>query len=164
MTLAYARTIHKFQGLSAGPVDKGKIPNPFRYIICDPDEKKYEANALGLLYTAVSRATTLGDEDGLNSAIYFTGEHFTSSRIRRLPYKKDSNDKYEPAKARDRWTNLLRIKSAETHKTIKAITTEQRLQMREWSDNFRVDKDTLQTTINNYVQQLTHRTSQNMAY
>ena len=38
LSLAYARTIHKFQGLSAGPVDEGKIPNMFDVIVCDPDE------------------------------------------------------------------------------------------------------------------------------
>jgi hypothetical protein len=72
--LAFARTIHKFQGLSAGPVDAGKIPNMYDCIICDPDMKQSEARATGLFYTALSRATTFGDSEGLNSAIYFMGE------------------------------------------------------------------------------------------
>ena len=58
LDVAYARTIHKFQGLSAGPVDEGKVPNMYDCIVCDPDEKKFEGSALGLLYTAVLRATT----------------------------------------------------------------------------------------------------------
>ena len=45
----------------------------FDVIVCNPDESKYEGKFLGLFYTAVSRATTLGDDDGLNSALYFTG-------------------------------------------------------------------------------------------
>ena len=59
----------------------------FVRIICDPDEKHYEGVAIGLLYTAVSRATTLGDDDGLNSAIYFTGTAFKRSRIANLNKK-----------------------------------------------------------------------------
>ena len=62
--------------LSAGPVDAGKIPNMYKCIVCDPDEKSFESSALGLLYTAVSRGTTLGDSDGMNSAVYFTGSSF----------------------------------------------------------------------------------------
>ena len=89
LTLAYARTIHKFQGQSAGPVDKGKIPNIYGCIICDPDKSEVEGRALGLFYTALSQATTLGDDDGLNSAIYFTGEDFNEKRIRNLGKRKN---------------------------------------------------------------------------
>ena len=66
LTLAYARTIHKFQGMSAGPVDEGKIKNMYDVIVCDPDEKSFQGTVLGLLYTATSRATTLGDDNGLD--------------------------------------------------------------------------------------------------
>ena len=90
LTLAYARTIHKFQGQSAGPVDKGKIPNIYGCIICDPDKSEVEGRALGLFYTALSRATTLGDDDGLNSANYFTGEDFNEKRIRNLGKRKNN--------------------------------------------------------------------------
>ena len=82
--MSYARTIHKFQGLTAGPVNEGKIPNMYQCIICDPDEKKIEGTSLGLFYTATSRATTLGDDDGMNSAIYFSGNQFKEERIRGL--------------------------------------------------------------------------------
>ena len=98
LEVAYARTIHKFQGLSAGPVDKDKVPNLYQCIICDPDEKKFEGTgALGLLYTAVSRGTTLGDTNGLNSAIYFDGKDFRRERIQRLAYCKDSNQLFKMA-------------------------------------------------------------------
>jgi len=98
LTLAYARTIHKFQGLTAGPVDEGKIPNMHNVIVCDPDEKHFEGTAIGLLYTAVSRATTLSDDDGLNSAIYFDGNCFKANRIRNLIIKENGGGEFEGAK------------------------------------------------------------------
>lgn len=108
LEVAYARTIHKFQGLTAGPVDEGKIPNMYQCIICDPDMKKFEGSALGLLYTATSRATTLGNiRNGLGSAIYFSGVDFKESRIRRLTICKDSDKLYERATKRKRWVQHL---------------------------------------------------------
>ena len=90
LCLSYARTIHKFQGLSAGPVDEGKIPNMFACIICDPDMRHVEGSALGLFYTALSRATTLGNEDGSESAIYFTGTAYDEARIRNIGRMKNT--------------------------------------------------------------------------
>ena len=81
---AYGRTIHKFQGQTAGPVDEGRPPNQYEVIICDPDDRKWEGKFMGLFYTALSRATTLGDANGLNSAIYFTGKDFKEDRIRTI--------------------------------------------------------------------------------
>jgi len=62
--------------------------------LCDPDGGKFESSALGLFYTAVSRATTLGDEDGMNSAIYFMGEHMNEERIRRIGMCKGSRNEF----------------------------------------------------------------------
>ena len=108
LTLAYGRTIHKFQGQSAGPVDKGKIKNIYNCIVCDPDTKDWEGRCLGLLYTAVSRGTTLGDADGLNSAVYFQGADFKEDRIRQLYQKKDSGDDYALAVKRTQWVEYLK--------------------------------------------------------
>ena len=108
LEISYARTIHKFQGLTAGPVDPGKIPNMYQCILCDPDEKKFEGTSLGLFYTAVSRATTLGDADGLNSAIYFTGNQFKEQRIRRLTKLKGSDIDFVVAQKRANWVSFLR--------------------------------------------------------
>lgn len=108
LEVSYARTIHKFQGLTAGPVDPGKIENMYQCIICDPDEKRFEGtSSIGLLYTAISRATTLGDEDGLNSAIYFDGKHFKEERIRRLTKYKNSDKDFLAAQKRQRWVDFL---------------------------------------------------------
>ena len=122
LELACARTIHKFQGLSAGPVDEGKIKNPYECIICDPDLKQFEGKSLGLLYTAVSRATTLGDiKDGKNSAIYFNGKEFTEERIRRLVYCNRSNKKFKYAQKRDDWVAYLQTNEKACSRTVKQI-------------------------------------------
>ena len=107
MCLACARTIHKFQGLTAGPVDEAKVKNMFEVIVCDPDDGMFERSALGILYTAVSRATTLGDADGKNSAIYFMGQHMNERRVRRIGKKKDSMNDYKRVIERREWVQFL---------------------------------------------------------
>ena len=107
LCLSYARTIHKFQGMSAGPVDAGKIPNMFECIICDPDNKNVERTALGLFYTALSRATTLGDSEGRGSAIYFIGKDFKEERIRNIGIKQNTNESYRRVQERNTWVEYL---------------------------------------------------------
>ena len=84
LDLCFARTIHKFQGLQAGPPKDGEEEHMHHCVICDPDVKSIEATHTGLFYTALSRGTTLGDNTGLNSAVCFTGEHLTRERIQEL--------------------------------------------------------------------------------
>lgn len=148
LTLAYARTIHKFQGQSAGPVDTGKIPNVFECIVCDPDENKYEGKALGLLYTAVSRATTLGNDDGKDSAIYFTGDSMKNGdRIRCLGRKKNSMDDFKNIVRRERWVEHLK-------RNTKPFTKSQTHQkyILKWAENSQYSYDTLYSRINQYTE------------
>lgn len=107
LTVAYARTIHKFQGLTAGPVAEGQPKNLYDVLVCDVDEKSFEGIALGLLYTAVSRGTTLGTENGTGSAIYFKGTTFTPDRIRNLTCKIGTNEEFKKATARRYWVNHI---------------------------------------------------------
>ena len=79
----------------------------YQCIICDPDARNAEAISPGLFYTAVSRATTLGDADGLNSAIYFTGEHLTKARIQQLTKKKHHDEEYIKVTRRKKWVQHL---------------------------------------------------------
>lgn len=146
LCLAYARTIHKFQGLSAGPVDKGKIPNMYECIVCDPDKRHVEGSALGLLYTAVSRATTLGDKNGIGSAIYFTGDSFTESRIRNLGKIKNSTEDYKRIKQRNLWIDFLKL-----HKHESCMTQQQALHIINWARCSRISRKGLFDHIENYV-------------
>ncbi len=146
LTLAYARTIHKFQGLSAGPVDLGKIANMYDCIVCDPDQKRFEGSNIGLLYTAVSRATTLGDPDGLNSAIYFKGEHFKGSRIRQIGKKAHSVCDYEDITRRKRWVAHLKERTKPINLKKKKIT-----EILDWSKKTRITYTKLAQRTANYT-------------
>jgi hypothetical protein len=106
LQVAYARTIHTFQGLSAGPTPTGE-QSQYESIVCDPDDRRYEGLNLGLFYTALSRARTLGDDDGLNSAIYFTGADFCEECFRNLAFKPTSFEEYPLANKRTVWVDHL---------------------------------------------------------
>ena len=110
--------------------------------------KKFEGTSLGLFYTATSRATTLGDDDGLNSAIYFSGSQFREERIRGLTKLKNSDQDFIMAKKRKKWVNFLkrreRMSQLHVRKSIKNTISLLK------STNF--DFDFLYTRIRNYSQ------------
>jgi hypothetical protein len=145
LQVAYARTIHTFQGLSAGD------NHPYKCIICDPDNRNYESQNLGLLYTAVSRATTLGDSTGHNSAIYFTN-NFKEERIRNLIQRKNSTDLLPSAIRRRNWVSELKRNTVST-----AYTEEQLSDILTWAESYRSNKITLENKIEEYTQQLSTR-------
>lgn len=151
LCLAYARTIHKFQGMSAGPVDEGKITNMFESIVCDPHTRDSERSALGLFYTALSRATTLGDNEGKGSAIYFIGEAYNESRIRNIGKKKHTNDDYERLKQRTLWVDYLN-----QHLTVTTMSKEERTDVLEWAESFQMSHARLYDHIQVYIQQKTN--------
>ena len=156
LCLSYARTIHKFQGMSAGPVDNGKIPNMFECIICDPDEKRWENIALGLFYTALSRATTLGDEDGNESAIYFTGEHYKEDRIRDIGIKKHTSEEYKRVKDRQRWVDYLKENTIKT-----TLTNRKQQKILNWAESYSMTFDDLYNRVQTYIEHKSKQTNKN---
>ena len=89
LKLAYAKSIHTFQGQSAGPTEPGRPANTVQRIICDAGSINFERLCPGLMYSLISRATTLGtNRTALDSAIYFTGD-FTEKRVMNMGRKKD---------------------------------------------------------------------------
>ena len=77
----------------------GQQPNAVDRVIVDPGDKGMEGKnpPRGLLYMAVSRATTIGDASNnsseqrgrrQDSAIYFTGHNMTRNRVLNLTLKK----------------------------------------------------------------------------
>ena len=107
LALAFARTIHSFQGASVGKTPPGQPDNTFHRIIADPGTRKQEGTMPGLFYTLLSRATTLGEEGKLEtSAILFNGTNMTPGRIRNITQKADGNV-YSKVKNLQKWVKYL---------------------------------------------------------
>ena len=94
LQLAFGKTIHTFQGQTAGVSKPGQPENQFKRIIVDPGDRKFESHNIGTFYMLLSRITTLGDpEDIMPSSIYFTGENFDSThRIQKIRNKVNSEE------------------------------------------------------------------------
>jgi AAA domain len=111
LALAYGKTVHTFQGQSVGPVPAGRPENAIQKIIVEPGTRAFEGNNVGLFYTTVSRATTIGtEEDKKSSAIYFDGPDFSEKRITQLT--KDMSGKfYRKALLRKKWVDYQKTHS-----------------------------------------------------
>jgi hypothetical protein len=83
--------------------------------------KQSEARATGLFYTALSRATTFGDSEGLNSAIYFMGENINEDRIKKITTAQRTNQEFKNVQLRRTWVAKLNA-AAEKTKTMKTDT------------------------------------------
>lgn len=139
--------MHRFQGQSAGKVDKGKIPNATPVIVCDPDVSQVEGRSTGFFYTMLSRATTFGDETGLNSAIYFTGPHLTKERIQRLTVRSDNNKTLINVQRRTNWVEHL------THNTVDVskISPEEMEDVFRWATTTKYSYDELYRRTQEYI-------------
>jgi hypothetical protein len=131
--------------MSAGPVDPGKIPNMFQSIICDVHDRTAEKSALGLFYTAISRATTLGDFEGRGSAIYFRGSHYNEHRFCNLAKTKNNRD-YNSAAKRRQWVHYLKSNKWNPNRPDTEIQ-----EILDWSGSFRMSIDDLYNKIQSYI-------------
>lgn len=110
--------------------------------------------AIGLLYTAVSRGTTLGDDDGSGSAVYFKGATFTPDRIRNLTFKANSAEEFKKAKERRYWVNYLQNNHQKSLPRIHSIKERQQT-IHEWAATTTYSFDTLYDRIAIYKQRST---------
>ena len=107
MRLAFAQTIHTFQGQNAGPVEPGQPPNAVQKLICDPGTRRFEGNCIGLFYTLLSRITTFGNPlDKFSSAIYFTGTNMNTERVLNIT-KNEKGYMYAMAVKREKYVSYL---------------------------------------------------------
>ena len=125
----------------------------FNRIVCDPDVKGAEGRATGLFYTTISRATTLGDRNGLHSAIYFTGPNLTSDRIKNLTMKADTSRQFENVKRRRAWVDILETNTVSPD-TLSDHLVEDTFQ---WIMNTTVSYDTLYNRTQQYTKFLNQR-------
>ncbi len=107
LRLAFAQTIHTFQGQNAGPVEPGQTPNAVQKLVCDPGTQRFEGNSVGLFYTLLSRVTTFGNPlDKSSSAIYFTGDNMNMERVLNITLN-DKGNMYVMAEKRKEYVSYL---------------------------------------------------------
>jgi hypothetical protein len=119
-------------------------------LVCDPDEKQFEGSAIGLLYTAVSRATTFGDPRGLGSAIYFQGQSFTRDRILKLTTRSSDNKEFELARKRREWVKFLKRNAARTETLVRPLIKRNSKQLLQWITSSRTQVKQLHKRIQQY--------------
>ena len=134
LSIAFARTLHQFQGQEAGK-DKR-----FKCIVCDPGNRTFETINIGTAYTALSRASDLGDENGKESAIYFTGPNVNVERLTNITSKQSSSikkEKYKNVLLRDRWISHLQSNLIQ-----KEYSKKDMRDLKHWYDQTTLDIDT----------------------
>lgn len=137
LELSFGKTLHTFQGQSAGPVNPGQQENAVRRIVVDPGDKTFEGKNPGLLYMAVSRATTMGNGDPRQSAILFTGNDMSTNRVVNLKLKRNG-DTYQKVKLRDLWVNRL-----ENNTLTPRINHEEMRSIIQWTTSFTMKEQDL---------------------
>ena len=122
LEVLFAKTIHTFQGMEAGPT------KPTKTLIVHLGDLKFENNNPGLMYTAISRATTIDEENnGENSAIYFL--KLSVYRYMQSGFKKRNNKMTQTMKARDKC-----IKRLDKHKSQRKFSKAEKKILQEWAE------------------------------
>ena len=128
MRLAFAKTIHTFQGQNAGPVGPGQTPKAIQKLVCDPGTRRFEGKCVGLFYTLLSRVTTLGSpDDKMSSAIYFTGTNMNTERVLNIT-QNEKGQLYAMAKRRQ-----LYVKYLQEHEHNANMNTNDQHEILEWT-------------------------------
>jgi PIF1-like helicase len=144
LALAYGKTAHTFQGQSVGPVPAGRPENPIKKIVVDPGKREFEGKNVGLFYTLLSRATTIGDRNNkLSSAIYFDGQNFSRRRIENLTMK-TNKEMYKMAILRKNWVRYLRANEVPKGQW----TKDEMEDLFTWAQNTTFDANALTSIIN----------------
>jgi hypothetical protein len=142
LRVAFAKTIHTFQGANVGPTKPGEPRNPIMSIIVDPGTKAFEGNNPGLFYTLLSRVTMLGTEsDLMSSAIFFSGKNMVPERVKNITTDKQGK-KYKKVVRRERWVDYL---SMYTHRHTTSL--EEQDQLFDWVVRTRITGQALEAVI-----------------
>lgn len=131
LVLAFARTIHTFQGMEAGPSKE------IKRIVVDVGSVAFEALNPGVLYTALSRASTLGTSPE-GSAIFFSGP-LTRSRLMDVKYKRTFNKQkqvYEKVQMRTKWIQYLNTRKQNTP----VISNDEKQSLQHWVKETKMTK------------------------
>jgi hypothetical protein len=122
LRLAFAQTIHTFQGQNAGPVEVGQAPNAIQKLVCEPGTRQFEGNCVGLFYTILSQVTTFGNPlDKFSSTIYFTGINMNTARVLKIT-QNESGHMYAMAKRRKQYVAYLHQHEHDSKMSSKNVT------------------------------------------
>ena len=127
LRLAFAQTIHTFQGQNAGPVEIGQAPNTIQKLVCEPGTRRFEGNCVGLFYTILSRVTTFGNPlDKFSSAIYFTGTNMNTKRVLNITMN-EKGQLYAMAQRRKQYVTYL-----QEHERDSQMSPNDQIRLLEW--------------------------------
>ena len=127
LRLAFAQTVHTFQGQNAGPVEIGQAPNAIQKLVCEPGTRRFEGTCVGLFYTILSRVTTFGNPDNkFSSAIYFTGTNMNTKRVLNI-IKNEKGQLYAMANRRQQYVDYLH-----DHKHDSQMSSNDQIKILEW--------------------------------
>lgn len=114
LTLSFARTIHKFQDQQVGPT------HPNKFMVFNPGDTGFEGRCPGLLYTGLSRASSLGN-DVNSSSFYLHGSNATIDRLTDVIHSrsnKNKGDVYKAIQTRRHWIHFLGKQERKTNLTL----------------------------------------------
>ena len=138
LKIAYGRTLHTFQGQTAGPVPKGKTKNAVQTIIVHPGPKSFETINPGLMYMALSRATQLDTGEGrLDSAIYFSSWDMDPYRLKSMTCNYHGEEYYKP-KMRRKWITKLEKNTRRTK-----MKKSRRKEILSWATSTKISRQVL---------------------
>jgi hypothetical protein len=136
-----------FQGQTVGPAGKGRPENPIQQIVLEPGDRKFEGNNVGLFYTAMSWAATIGNMgDRMSSAVYFDSPHFSKERFTNLTRQKN-RQMYHRALLRQNWVRFMK----EKNKNRKKYTKEEMKKLFHWITTTRINLNTKKKKLHNQI-------------
>ena len=109
-----------------------------------PIVKQFEGINIGLFYTLLSRATSLGNIDDAtfkDSAIYFIGNNMNEDRIRNITKNSNGND-YLKVSKRNAWIGYLH-----KHKHTSGISNPEKQSIFQWAESTKISHSRLQALL-----------------
>jgi hypothetical protein len=147
LRVCFAKTIHTFQGSSAGPVRPGQPENSIKRLVVDIGTRQFEGNNPGLSYTAFGRATTLGDPSNvLTSSLFFDGPNLCPDRIMNITTKSDGSGYYKKVQLRQQWVRLLHQNTL--HLSFSSAASRR---LFNWADNHRPTEEQIRRFHSNFT-------------
>jgi hypothetical protein len=154
--MAWTNTIHSLQGHNTGPTAKHQTPNAIQRIVIHLGERIYETLNPGLMYVAMSRATTIGDlrhitsipQKCTNSALYSRVASLASFPvgIRRFTHSHSTGYEYVKVKQQTTWVAYVDARQGQTS-IMKDLGDREIVQ--EWTENKKYSRKELLTVVGN---------------